>query len=397
MFPPRFNAAVPSAGLLLGMLALPSAARAGEPSLLPEPSGPVAIEQEGTSPALSFNTDGGDPALDQAKREQSEAQTNDALADDPSAPPGTQASIKGPFLAAGGEVEMGSGTFIIDEASRNEYIAWNGLLMPGYRFADRTRIAASIGIAQELTQNDADSKPHQLLLSDIRLSVSRPIYTWESSKTQLVGEIGAVAPTSLRSQFEGLYTGVDARLQIRQPVGDFFFAFRTAFRKNFHHYTTPILSEDDLAADQENGLRTELAREGGNERVSAGIAVGLQNNVSHTWSNQLLAAYSFSEQLSLSLMYQLAHGWTYESYPNDELTAAGAQAGSRRGDASAADISLAYEALDNLEIAGGVRTLTSPRTADDKAIRFPFYEFSNAELNLSVFYLSATVTEKIPL
>jgi len=292
---------------------------------------------------------------------------------------------------------MGSGTFVVNESSRNEYIAWTGALVPGYQFADRTKIQAVLAISQELTQNDGDSVPHQLLLSDPRLSVSRPIYRWEGSKTQITGEIGAVAPLSLRSQFEGLYTGVDARLSLQQPAGDFFFSFRTAFRKNFHRYSSPILDEEDIVADEQNGLRTELARAAGNERVGAGIAIGMQNNVSHTWSNQLLAAYSFTDKLSLTLIYALGHGWGYESFPNDQLTAAGAQGGSRRGDSSSADINLAYQALDNFEISGGVRTLTTPRTADDKALRFPFYEFNNAELNLSVFYISATVTEKIPL
>jgi hypothetical protein len=235
------------------------------------------------------------------------------------------------------------------------------------------------------------------LLSDIKLSLSRPLYRWDSTKTQISGELGVYAPTSLRSRFEGLYTALSASLSLQQPVGDFFFSFRTAFRKNFHQYSTPILSEEDVVADQANGLKTELARAGGSERVDAGIAVGMQNNVSHTWSNQLLAAYSFTDELTLSVMYALGHGWGYESYPVDELSAVGAQGGSRRGDSSTGDVSLSYQARDNFEIAAGVRTMASPRTADDKAIRFPFYEFNNAELNLSVFYLSATLTEKIPL
>jgi hypothetical protein len=330
--------------------------------------------------------------------EANEDPTQDKPAEETTTAPTAQGSrIVGAFVAGSTDIEVGSGTFVINESSRNEYIAWTLGLVPGYQFADRTRIELSMSASQELTQNDGDSVPHQLLLSDLRLSVSRPLYRWESTKTQITGQLGVVAPTSLRSQFERLYTAVSGSLSLQQPVDDFYFSFRTAFRKNFHQYTTPILSEDDIETDQANGLKTELARQGGSERVQAGIAIGMQNNVSHTWSNQLLAAYSFSDALTLSLMYALAHGWGYESYPNDELTAAGAQAGSRRRDASTADISLAYQARDNFEIAGGVRTLTSPRTADDKAIRFPFYEFNNAELNLSVFYISATLTEKIPL
>lgn len=324
--------------------------------------------------------------------------TEDKPVEETTTAPTAQGSrIVGAFVAGSTDIEVGSGTFVINESSRNEYIAWTLGLAPGYQFADRTRIELSMSASQELTQNDGDSVPHQLLLSDLRLSVSRPLYRWESTKTQITGQVGVVAPTSLRSQFERLYTAVSASLSLQQPVDDFYFSFRTAFRKNFHQYTTPILSEDDIETDQANGLKTELARQGGNERVQAGIAIGMQNNVSHTWSNQLLAAYSFSDTLTLSLMYALAHGWGYESYPNDELTAAGAQAGSRRRDASTADISLAYQAKDNFEIAGGVRTMTSPRTADGKSLRFPFYEFDNAELNLSVFYISATLTEKIPL
>lgn len=330
--------------------------------------------------------------------EAKEDPTQDKVADDTTQAPTAQGSrIVGPFVAGSTDIEMGSGTFVINESSRNEYIAWNLGLVPGYQFADRTRIQLSLGVSQELTQNDGDSVPHQLLLSDLRLGVSRPLYRWDSTKTQITGEFGVVAPTSLRSRFEHLYTAASASLSLQQPVDDFYFSFRTAFRKNFHRYSTPILTEEDIETDEANGLKTELARQGGNERVQAGIAVGMQNNVSHTWSNQLLAAYSFTDKLTLSVLYALAHGWGYESYANDELTAAGAQAGSRRGDASTADLSLSYQAKDNFEIAGGVRTLTSPRTADDKALRFPFYEFNNAELNLSVFYISATLTEKIPL
>jgi hypothetical protein len=323
--------------------------------------------------------------------------TKDKPKEETTAPTAQGSHIVGPFVAGSTDIEMGSGTFVINEASRNEYIAWNLGLVPGYLFKDRTKIQLSVGLSQELTQNDGDSIPHQLLLSDVKLSLSRPLYRWDSSKTQISGDIGVVAPTSLRSQFERLYTAATASLSLQQPVGDFYFSFRTAFRKNFHQYSTPILSEDDIVADQANGLKTELARQNGAERVDAGIALGMQNNVSHSWSNQLLAAYSFNEALTLSIMYALGHGWGYENYPNDQLTAVGAQGGSRRGDSSTADLSLSYQAKDNFEIAGGVRTMTSPRTADDKALRFPFYEFNNAELNLSVFYVSATLTEKIPL
>jgi hypothetical protein len=293
----------------------------------------------------------------------------------------------------GPEVEMGSGTFVVNESSRNEYVAWSASLMPGYQFSDRTRIQLSMGLSQELTQSDSASVPHQLMISDLKLAVSRPIYRWDSG-TQISGAIGAVAPTSLRSRFEGLYTAVDARLLFQQPLGDFFFGFTTSFRKNFHQYTSPILTASDLNAS--GGLRTALARENGNERVAAGIAVGSQNNTSFSWTNSLLVAYSFTDKLSLGVMYALATGWAYNSYPRDNLTAVGAVPGNRKGQASTADVGFTYTALDNLALDAGVRTLTTPRTADGKSLRFPFYEFSNAELNLSVFYVAATLTEKIP-
>jgi hypothetical protein len=303
--------------------------------------------------------------------------------------------VVGVFVTGAAQVDVGSGTFVIDEASRNEYVAWNGVLIPGYQFRDRTRLSLVASLTQELTQSDTESTAHQLQLSDLRIGVSRPIYVFEKTETQLFGELYGYAPTSRASRFDGLYTALDARLSIQQPVGNFFFSYRTAFRKNFHRYVTPVLSEED-AVDQ-NNLRTEIAREGGNEIVNAGIAIGGQNNVSFTWSNQLLAAYSFNDKLSVSALYVLAHGWTYESFPRDELTSQNAVAGRGRRDSSATDLSVSYQLLENLGLSGGIHTVSTPRGSDTRSLRFPFYEFSGAELNYSTFYVSATLTEKIPL
>jgi hypothetical protein len=116
-----------------------------------------------------------------------------------------------------------------------------------------------------------------------------------------------------------------------------------------------------------------------------------------TLSNSISAFYPATEKLGFGISYNLSHSWTYESYDLDELSGVGAKEGRGRFDAHGGSLSAMYQALPNLMISAAMSTGGATRTADDKRIRFPFFNFEGEEANRTSFSLNVTLTEAVPL
>jgi hypothetical protein len=182
-----------------------------------------------------------------------------------------------------------------------------------------------------------------------------------------------------------------------------FLSFGTGFRKNFHRYTHPV--RDPRAGEElvtRDGLVVEdvvtgIARFNGSELAGATYFDGESNNTSMVLSNSLSAFYPATEKLGLGISYNLSHSWTYESYPLDEQSGVGARGGRGRRDSHGGSVFANYEALEQLSFGLGMATGGPTRTADDKRIRFPFFNFEGEESNMTTFFISATYTESIPL
>jgi hypothetical protein len=114
-------------------------------------------------------------------------------------------------------------------------------------------------------------------------------------------------------------------------------------------------------------------------------------------SNSLSAFYQATDKLGLSISYNLSHSWTYESFPLDEYSGVGAKGGRGRRDSHGGSLSANYQLLDQISLGLGMATGGPTRTADDKHIRFPFFNFSGPESNMTTFFVSVTYTESIPL
>ncbi|MEN9581013.1 MAG: hypothetical protein RJA70_4022 [Pseudomonadota bacterium] len=300
--------------------------------------------------------------------------------------------------------QLGSGTFLRGNGfGDNPLFDYALTLQPTWKFKDRTQVDLLMSLSQELTDSDDTAEQQQLLLSDLRLGVRRNLHTFERSKTALGGQLYAYIPTSLTSRGETLVTALEAQINVTQPVADFALLFRTAARKNFHSYTSPVVDVED------NSLATCLAREGGSERIDALSCSPGGNNTSHSWNNRVGVRYTPFEEWSFLAYYTLAHSWTYEGYdtgraeqcnPLDPASCArsgeGAQAGRGRRDSQLGQLLAAYEATSNLTLTLGVATGSATRTDNDRSIRFPFFDINNQALNLTTYSLSVTFTEAIP-
>jgi hypothetical protein len=64
--------------------------------------------------------------------------------------------------------------------------------------------------------------------------------------------------------------------------------------------------------------------------------------------------------------------------------------GINEGDTTSGSIELAYQLDDRLSFAFGVTSQQPARTADNKSLRFPFYDFISPAQNFSAWYLSGT-------
>jgi hypothetical protein len=318
-------------------------------------------------------------------------------------PPG-QIAVPGGFsVAVGTQMSFGQSTFQLGGGyARDPMVDWSLSLSPSYMFSDGTRLSASASLSQELTQSGGDDDPQTIIFSDIGLSAGRSLYRFKGGP-QIFGGLSVQLPTSEASQVETLRTSVGARLSASQPVGKVFISLGTGFRKNFHEYThptrnpntgNPYTTRDGLVIEE---VVTGIARTGGSELAGATYFEGESNNTSMVWSNSISAFWPATETLGLGISYNLSHSWTYESYPLDELSGVGASEGRGRRDSHGGSIFANWQVLDQLAFSAGMATGGPTRTADDKRIRFPFFNFEGPESNMTTFFLGVTYTESIPL
>jgi long-subunit fatty acid transport protein len=99
--------------------------------------------------------------------------------------------------------------------------------------------------------------------------------------------------------------------------------------------------------------------------------------------------------LNFALNYQFTSSWTYESFPVDEMSGVGATDGRGRRDSHGASLSASYQLLDNLGISAGIANGGSPRTADDRRIRIPFFSYESQDL--TIFSLGISYSQPVPL
>jgi hypothetical protein len=361
------------------------------PSVAQEPPAPAALNPEQpVPPAPPGVGPGAIPA--------------DKPADDVNVEPGEEDDRRpnGLSVSLGAGMNFGSSTFAGNGYTSNPMVDWSMSFSPSYSFADSTRISASTGISQELSQSDGDDDPQTLLFSDIQLSVARPLYKFEVGP-RISGSLSSSLPLSTSSRSDSLITTLGLGLNASQSFGKFGVSLGTGFRKNFHRYTHPTRDANTRRAlTTREGMVIEdvvtgIARQGGNELAGSTYFDGAANNTSMVMRASLGASYAATDKLGFNISYGLSKSFSYESYALDEFSSPYANEGRGVRDAQTGTLSANYRALDNLSFGLGMVTAGGVFSADNKRYRFPFYAFEGADSNLTTFFVNATYTESIPL
>ncbi len=353
---------------------------------------PVAQDAPATTPSESEQTTAPAPTTTatetraQAQHEESESEreashTNSQL---------LQAGIGGaaaPSFRLTGVLtsDVGQGSFIMNEYARNAYVDWNLTLLPAFTF-DGNTFQAQATIYQELTDSDGDTENQRVLLSDTQLIYNRMVFTIPEADINVFANGRVILPTSLASQYDGLYFGAQAQVGFMRTFGPVTLFYRSAFRKNFHEYTSPTV---DLSDYDEQVF---LARSNGRERIDALTYSPGGNNVSYSFTNRLQVMVTPFDELTITGEYIVSNGFTYEDYALDALSGAGAKAGRGQRDAYTTYLDFTYTMNSNIYLSTGISTSGSPRGADGRHFVFPFLDTESEANNLTTFYVSLTAT-----
>lgn len=280
-----------------------------------------------------------------------------------------------PFgVSLGASQTMGASTLNSDQHTRRQSLDMSLSISPYWRLTPLVRLTAGLGTSTALVENydTGTTKRHQWYLSDLSLGLSHAkLWTIPFIDASVSGGVGLGFPTSLQSQFREVILTSRAGVNVSRSLGPVYLSWGFGFSKNFNRYTSPTGSVEDA------GEHVFLSHYKGNEQLTNDLVALGGNNTSFGINNSFLVSWYIFDPLSLSVVYSFAQSWTYRSYEKDELAGKYADEGRGYRDSQSGVVDLSYQFNDVYSVSLGVQTMTSPKTADNKAWIFPFMNFSN--------------------
>ena len=260
-------------------------------------------------------------------------------------------------------------------------------LSPSYTIADIVAVSASVAWTQSLVAGGGINEPNELRFQDVGLDASWTGHTFEAVPISVDAGLSLGFPTSDVSQTASLILGTSLNGSVSYNLFEKVrFAYSTSVGKDFHEFTSPVIE------DSEVGAENAIWRAGGSERVGAGLLAIDGVNTEWVWSNTLSASFPVWDKLRMSASYGLSTFWTYDVLKKDEFSNEVAQDGRGVGQSMSSSLTLSYPFLDYFSASAGIRTSTQPKTADNRSFNFPFWNVDGAASNASQlrFGISAT-------
>lgn len=303
---------------------------------------------------------------------------------------------------------VGQGTFVspsndtewageIDDGS-GAYNRWNLVysFSPSYELGDFT-FGANIAWVQWLTEaggirtlalSGGANRAREFRFQDPTFSVDWKSYTSE--------RFGVTATPALSLRIAG--DAMSRHDTFRAAPGASISLSRTFYDKLtlvaglsgdrwFHEFTSPVVEIDTVGVDN------VLYRPGEAEDIAPGRVAIDGRNIQYRLSPSIAASLVLPSDFSASLSYGLHNYWSYSADIDDELSPDHAIT-ERRGisQTAASSISVSYDVNELVDTSLSFNTIQTPRTADQKSFRFPFWNFSNPASNSSAIQFTVTGT-----
>lgn len=279
---------------------------------------------------------------------------------------------------------VGLGTFTAYNYSKRYEISLS--MRPRYYILNNLYIQARLDMSFEVTKSSetADTKQHQLLLSDTIISVMwKNFYTIPVAKIAFDGYMDILAPTSLTSRYQDKYLSLRWGFNIKRGWSfahgqriDLLYGFR--FDKHFHKSAFSNITAGSRT------IPTSSIRVDEGMLNSALVTGG--NNLSFGILNRFNITYTFLKKFYVMLDLMIANSWTYNNIPQDVLSSEFAKGGRGQRDTLYGTIEFGYEILKYLSVDIGIYTAQPPKTSDGKSFRFPFFDFRSSPNNYTVYY-----------
>lgn len=250
---------------------------------------------------------------------------------------------------------------------------------------DQLSASLSAGFSWCLNKNCGLVEPGEIRFSDMGLSLSAPgFYEIPRVGISIGSSIGFTIPTSQLSRAQNLYTTISPSVSLSRGFGPFSLSYSFGFSKNFNRYRV-IVQENTRGFERE-----VLIREGGAENFGQNLVEPSGYLGEWSTSHSLSAGLSL-KNVRLSLGWSFADAWTYrtdldapDSLGNIDVLDPNPE-NERRGHSQfmSGSLGISYTLPvweDRISLSGTMATSGPPKTADNRRVRFPFYDTQSANL-----------------
>lgn len=224
--------------------------------------------------------------------------------------------------------------------------------------------------------NIFSNKAAQGRLSDLSLDVFWLGKTSKTTGTNINADLAIGLPTSRPSRATSQIIDTTLSLGVRQPIfGRVIMNFSTIGGKTFHRYTSPVVDPEVV------GQNNALFRPGGAEDLEGNLIAADGRNIEYYWLNGVSATAVLRPDLFVSMSYRFDTFVTYatdSTSEQDEFTSEFARPGRGISQLSRGNIVVTYRATPWLFINGGTASVQTPKTADNRSFRFPWWNFEGA-------------------
>ncbi len=291
---------------------------------------------------------------------------------------------------------VGVGTFVPGEARRTNYDL-TLFLRAGLALGHGMSLSALQTVSKNLATN-ADSgaaRPYDTVVGDTLVTLG-----WSPMRTDNAGKrkpmllpggikvgvslIGAL-PTSRASRFQTRWLALTPSVSLVKPDlfrGKLSIVYALGFTKNFNRLTTTAIDAVNFPS---------LARPDGPELISgqSEIATGTLNTA-FAVRNTLAVTWLPTPRVAVGLTYVLYNNFKYNDFPADTYTARSAQPGRGRSDVQWGLVSVGYtfDPDQKWTLSAMALTAAPPWSADNRTLRFPFFDFRSSADNYSSISLS---------
>ena len=274
--------------------------------------------------------------------------------------------------------DLGLGAFTKDEYARKVRSRFT-MTLGGYYTIPviDTDIHLETGFSQWMSKAGGSNGKYEFRWSDTTIGLSREIWSYKSGEFSVAfnADLSFVLPTSKASINANLYTSIVPSLA----------ASGITYSYNAHKYTSVTLDPDDIDV---------LSRSTGNEIIdSHNIAIG-GVLAEHDLANQfVLGIECIRKVLDLSIGFAFADSWTYDNgtiTSDDEFVGKHAKVGRGHSQYSQGSLVLSYKPIKYATVSFGMVSTQPWKTADNKTLRFPWFDTESPSKNYTKFLLSAT-------